>query len=713
MRRRSIFIRLVPAMASIALAVGGGPSGAGAIYRAVLGSPVARTHLGGTQWRFGRVPLPAEVIGLAAVSCGSQRSCLAIGSTDGIDTVLLRSTDGGLHWTERPDPAGIGNFSAVSCVSARRCMATTSSGFLGFSPSGVAISADGGLTWRPERSIPAARSGYWGVVRCLSASVCYVFNAQARSYLTGGIERTTDFGEHWTTEHVSGPMAGAINGVLDASCVLPSACVAAGQWSRGGKLSPMLATSDGGSTWHVHVAPTAAPDLEAVSCGSTRDCVAAGGSGDGADAVASTDGGVTWRRAAGLPAFGIAWAATCTGARTCLLVGETASGLANNGVVARTTDLGRHWTVTRTTRGGGILSAVSCPSAAHCVAGRESDGAISPTPAGSQGFDVSNNGGSSWRQVGLPLTSADLQSVACPGASVCFAVGGTAGPADDAVVLRSRDGGRTWRVVLVSGRLQTLSDISCPTTAECVAVGVLNYGTGNAIVRTDDGGRRWRVAAPPAGVRALSDVSCPTAAFCEVLGRATRGGGLARLLRSTDGGRRWQVSKPPRGVAYLLGLSCATSRVCAAVGDGVSGGPIIVRTTDGGLRWIRQRPPRGAMIVESVSCPGTLTCYALNDTVPITIEVTHDGGAHWASQRLPGPGDELPSDISCATSRMCAGVAMIPGISGAIFETTNGRSWRQATLPADTDDLLGITCGRRGCVAVGIDGQVLLSGAGG
>ncbi len=711
MRARSlparVVIRAIPAMASIALSMGGWPITAGAIYRVAFESAAMRTHLGASQWRFGQPPLPAGVIGVPSMSCGSAASCLAIGSTAGFGTVLLRSGDGGLRWTEAPSPAHLGRFFAVSCVSALRCMATRGPVGLGTSSSGVAISTNGGLTWRADRSIPVASSGFWEEVRCVTASVCYVFNSQARNYLAGGIERTADFGG----QHVSGPNAGAVDGVRVGSCATALACVAVAQWSRGGTLGPILQTSDGGSTWLVRVAPV--PDLIAVSCGSARDCVAAGGSGTGAHPIASTNAGVTWRRVAPLPDVGTAWDTTCTAPRSCLVVGQTGTGLSNDGVIARTTDLGRHWAVSKTARGTGFLSVVSCPSATHCVVGRQSDGSIDPTPAGSQGFDVSDDSGVSWRPVNLPLAVADLQSVACPAVSVCFAAGGTSGPADDAIVLASRNGGRTWQTVLVTGRLQSLASISCPTVAECVAVGTLNFGTGNAIARTDDAGRHWHVSSPPARVAELTNVSCPTAAFCEVIGRVPSGNAPTRLLRSTDGGRRWQVSRAPRGVAYLLDLSCANSRVCSAVGDQVNPrSASVVRTADAGLHWTSQRPPPGATILDSVSCPDALTCYAFSDTFPTTIDATHDGGAHWAVHPLRSPKSDVnpPSDLSCATSRICAGVGMTPAFNGAVFETTNGDSWQTATLPPNTKWLLGISCDRHGCVAVGVDGQVLLSG---
>ncbi len=711
-----VTIHAIRVLVSVALAHSGAP--AGAVGVGVGAQALTSPSAGAPQWRFGQPPLPAEVIGVGHLSCPSRRVCLAIGFTAGFGSVILRSTDGGSHWSEISEPVQLGSFIGLSCPDPRHCLATTAPGRTSKgapSAGGVATSTDGGLTWHADNSFPALSSGYFGVVRCVTVSVCYVFNSEASSYLTGGIERTADFGGHWTTERVTGPQAGTLQAVQDASCPTTSVCVAVAQWSRTGKASPLLQTSNGGRTWTIRVAPTKAADLTAVSCGSAEDCLAAGGSGAEADPVASADGGVTWQAAAALPAVGLAWAVTCPSARSCLIAGQVGDGEENDGVTARTTDLGRHWTATKTQRGAGILDVISCPTAVHCVTGRESSGSILPAPADSDGFYVSGNAGASWQKVGLPLSLSELQGVACTTVTVCYAAGGTSGPADDAVVLRSADGGNTWRVVLTTSRFQSLSSISCPTAAECVAVGTQNFGKGSGIARTDDAGRTWQVTRPSAGLADLTDVSCPTTAFCAAIGDAAKGSAPARLLRSADGGRHWTVSRPPSGVDYLQGLSCATGRVCTAVGDGKRpvGPAVILRTTDAGLHWTPQRAPHGATILNSVSCPSVSACDAFSDTSPPTIDVTRDGGARWSVQRLSPNASEAiaPSALSCVTSTFCAGVDLFLTFAGAAFQTVNGKTWQDVALPAHTQWLLGISCTRRGCVAVGVDGEVVLSGS--
>lgn len=715
MRARSLTVkatmRAMSGAISLAMALGGWSAATGWVSRLTTGPSVTRSQA--SHWHFGRTSLPPAVTDVARVSCGSPRLCLAVGYTGETDSVLLRSTDGGMTWTEGQGSAPAGSFTALSCVTATRCMATV---FIGARrPGGVATSTDGGLTWHADRSFPLLKDALLTVLTCVTASVCYVFNAQAHSYLTGGIERTSDFGGHWTAQHVSGTDASVIDSVDGASCATASACVAVAGWTSAANQSPILQTSNGGGTWTVRVAPTRRADLDAVSCAGGGDCMAAGGgTGAGPDAVVSVDGGVTWNAAARPQALGLAFAVACTAAQSCVLAGQVGgSGLANTGVVARTSDLGGHWSVTKTARGRGFPTSLSCPAPLRCVAARNSDGAFLPTPAGAVGFYASVNGGASWQLTGLPLGLAELQSVSCPTASVCFAAGGTGGPADEATVLRSANGGNTWRTVLMTRRMQTLSALSCPTAAECVAVGTLNFGVGNGLARTADGGRHWQVSRPPAGVVSLTSISCPTAAFCEAIGRV-RGRAPTRLLRSADGGRRWTVSRAPGGVAYLLGLSCPSSRVCTAVGDGIHppGPAVIVRTVDGGRHWTRQPPPHGATILDSVSCPDTRDCDAFSDTSPATIAVTRDAGAHWSVQHLAGVGGQAspPTFLSCVTRTLCAGVVTSDPFSGTVIETSNGATWREPALPAGTQWLLGISCDLRRCIAVGVSGQVVVSG---
>jgi photosystem II stability/assembly factor-like uncharacterized protein len=676
--------------------------------------PVASTATpaasGQPAWRRSHVPLPPEVIGFSALSCGSTRDCLAVGDTGGQATLLLRTTDGGLHWARVAGRGLVREFGAVSCVSALRCMATTAAPGFDRPLNRVETTTDGGRNWRFDTALPTRM---WGTLQCVASSVCYLFAAQG-SHLAGGIERTADFGKHWASQQITGTNSNAVNAIHAVSCPTQADCVAVAGWKLHGHLSPIVTTTNAGVTWTVRSAPTAGQDLDAVSCGSASDCLAVGGEGLGADAVRTTNGGMTWLASTAPPVIGQAWTISCTAPGACLVGGQVGNGISNKGVIAKTTDQGAHWTVMRFGRAG-IPDHLACPSATHCIATRFHNGADEPVPAGSVGWLVSGNDGASWRAIEPTMEIAELQSVSCPTGSTCFAAGGATGRSNDAIALRSGNSGETWQLVLATRRLQSLSSISCASRLQCVAVGTQNFGRGDAFARTTDGGSHWQVNAAPPGVAFLTTVSCPTTRICLALGLTHAKRAPTLILRSADGGRHWTVRPAPRPVAYLLGLSCASGRTCTAVGDPVHppGPAIIERTTDGGLRWTKQAAPHGSTILDSVSCPDAQTCYAFSDTSPPTIDVTRDGGSHWVASKLTaGRGAVFPpTSLSCMARLICSGVAGNPPlIRGLVFDTTNGGStWSAPAMPAGIASLLGISCKQGHCVAVGIDGQVIRS----
>ncbi len=706
-------IRVVATTALLATALAGGSATAAVTREAGHAPGTALASGGPSGWRIAPAPLPPEIDGFSSLSCGSRTLCLAVAGTGGLAQVLLRSTDGGVHWRQVLGTPPAFSFIKVSCASATRCMATLAGRRFDGPANRVATSTDGGRTWQVEPPIPAKNEG---PLQCVTASTCYLFNVQ-RSYLAGGIERTTDFGKHWATEHISGANASAINSIKAVNCSSSSTCLAVARWNLHGNPEPVVTTANGGRTWTVHA--TTATGLIEVSCGSARDCLATGQAGRHADAVATTDGGISWHDVTIPSELGTGWAVACTSPRTCLIGGEYGKGISNNGLIARTTDLGRSWSVTKTTAKYGFPTAISCPTVSYCVTTRQSNGNTVPVPPEADGWFVTADSGASWHRTGMPVELADLQSVACPTATVCFAAGGLTGAANDAVVLRSGDGGQSWHVVLITARLQALSSISCPSARECVAVGTLNWGTGHAIARTSDGGSHWQVNAAPAGMVTLASVTCPVTSFCLALGQTSDDRrGHSWFLRSTDAGQRWSTEHAPKGVGFLFGLSCASRSTCTAVGDSFNpkDPAIIERTTDGGLRWTAQRAPHGVTILDSVACPDTRTCYAFNDAfTTAAIAVTHNGGGTWLRQRLRGPAGATigPSGLACMTSQDCVGIGLAvdePGLQSHIFETLDGGStWVLPPLPPGTGWLLGVGCSRRACVAVGADGQIMLS----
>jgi photosystem II stability/assembly factor-like uncharacterized protein len=417
-------VRAVAATALLATALAGGSATAAVMREANHAPGTTLTSDGSSRWRIAPAPLPPEIDGFTSLSCGSRMLCLAVAGTGDLTQVLLRSTDGGVHWKQVLGTPAAFSFLKVSCASATRCMATLAASRFDAPASRVATSTNGGRTWQVKPPIPAKNEG---PLQCITASTCYLFNEQ-RSYLTGGIERTTDFGKHWVTEHISGAHASAINSMKAVNCSSSSTCLAVATWNLHGNPEPVITTANGGRTWTVHA--TTATGLTEVSCGSARDCLAIGETGRHADAVATTDGGISWHDVTTPSVLGTGWAVACTSPRTCLIGAEYGKGLGNKGLIARTTDLGRSWSVTRTGAKYGFPTAISCPTTSYCVTTRQSNGNTAPVPPDADGWFVTSDGGASWHRTGMPVQLADLQSVACPTAAACFAAGGLTGAAN-------------------------------------------------------------------------------------------------------------------------------------------------------------------------------------------------------------------------------------------------------------------------------------------
>jgi photosystem II stability/assembly factor-like uncharacterized protein len=527
------------------------------------------------------------------------------------------------------------------------------------------------------------------------------------SYTAGGIEKTTNLGASFSTEHLSGPGAAVQSDLLDISCSSTMSCVALAETTSGA--SDVVRTANGGADWSTASLPAGSgASLNSITCvAATTECMAVGTDGPAAVSFTSANGGRTWAAAESLGFSGTPLAVACLTASSCVAVGEEGDGLTDDGVVATTADFGNSWLASARGKGSGILYALACPSATGCIADRSPQSLSPPGPAGGTGWLVTHDGGAKWTSVDVPLGIAELSDVSCVTSSECTAVGGTAGPKDEGVIVATSDGGSKWVVSAYVPGLQSLTSVSCPSAAVCVAVGTLNWGTGHLIAYTDDGGSDWATVAPPSGVTSLLAVSCPTPTVCEALGR--RSSGKSELLRTTDGGSMWAASAPPAGLAYGLDLNCPSAEDCYLVGDRSQGGAIFA-TTDGAGKWVRLPVPSADSIVESVSCPTVKVCYALSGP---DVAVTTDGGSHWTNRALPPALSFPPEKISCASASSCGGVSMGPGPvspSVAFATQTAGKSWYSPVLPKEVGFLLGISCVPAACASVGVDGEIVRGG---
>jgi hypothetical protein len=658
----------------------------------------------GKPWVFQSAPLPPWIELTGSITCGGPSSCISIGQ-ENVGDALLTTTDAGAHWSLAQPPADIGAFVRISCFG-DDCLATSGPHVFGATqPSGAASSTDGGRRWTVDTSIRGSGQGFWSTVDCPTASTCYLLDEGLGSYTAGGIEKTTDLGTSFSTEHIAGAGAGNVRDLVEMACASATSCAGLAVSSSGA--SEEVWTANGGADWAVAGLPGGSnASLESITCvAATTDCMAVGSDGSAAVGFTSANGGRTWRAAGSLGFSGDASGVDCSGSSSCVAVGYEGDGTSDDGVVASTADFGKKWEASARGEDSGTLFDVACPSARLCIADRSPRAFSPPGPAGGTGWLVTRNGGVKWASADVPLGIAELSDVSCVTSSQCTAVGGTGGPKDEGVIVATADGGSKWGISDYVPGLQSLTSVSCPSAAVCVAAGTFNWGTGHLIAYTKDGGSHWATVKPPAGVNTLLAVSCPTPAICEALGR-TPPSGRSVLLRSTDGGASWVESKAPDGLAYGFDLSCPSAEDCYLVGDRSKGGAIYA-TTDGADKWVRLPVPAADSVVQSVSCPSLEVCYAASYS---DVAVTADGGSHWTNEALPPVPSFPPEMISCASTSSCAGVTMgngpiSPGV--AFATTTAGKTWYNPALPADVGFLLGISCVSTECTSVGVDGEIV------
>jgi glycosyl hydrolase family 18 (putative chitinase) len=507
---------------------------------------------------------------LNSVSCSSPSWCVAV------DTLGHAYSWNGSRWTSWR-VAGIG-LTSVSCPSSSFCVAVDGWGdahvWDGSSWSTTAVDSSGS-------SLQS--------VSCAAVTFCAAGDWNGNVFVYDG--------HRWSAADPVDPAGG---GVSSLSCPSASFCVGT-DWNGGSVLW-------NGAAWKLKTSfdANAAGGLMSVSCVSAVSCVAVDGSGD-----YLTWNGVKWTAPVMIDLTGDGFESlSCGSASACVAVDWNGNALAFNG---------SSWTApaiacpssstnsagTCSTRGSyvdpraGVLDAVSCASAAFCVAvdgngnasvsGTVSDidpiaGILTSVSCVSSSFcaAVDSNGyallwrGSAWS---VPSWSASspvdkrgpLVSVSCVSASWCVAV--------DENGYAVTFNGLRWSAPALIDPAGQLTGVSCASAGACAAVDA----HGNALVLD---GARW-VSVPLGAGRALTGVSCPSVSFCAVSGAV----GAYTLVgdAASGGGFRSPVA------GGLTAVSCASARSCVAVGasgdlvrwNGVSwSAPVTVDRDGGGLTGV-------------------------------------------------------------------------------------------------------------------------------
>ncbi len=378
-------------------------------------------------------------------------------------------------------------------------LAGGSAGALGIDGPGAGTA--GASTWTVQRtpSTGASHGDLTGVA-CASVSWCvavgYTFGTDPGT-TRPLIERYRGPGG-WSVETIKlgRKQHGQLQGV---TCRSSRFCFAVGTLeTAGGDTLPLLERWNGAG-WHRERAPRAhfegsvdETGLNAVTCTSTRACVAVGLDEDSGYPLVERFNGRRWgvqRSQTPNEDGGVLLAVACTSRRDCTTVGRSAdAGVAGCSAPIIERSRGGRWTLQRVPRlpacsgvNGSGLNAISCAVASACIAVGQFD---RDNQAHDQAL-VERRRAGGWSIGPVPTAThlidpwgggVYLNGIACSSRRACEAVG-SAGSELRLVPIAERWNGRRWRLERTAPKLRDgeLFDIACPVRHQCIAVGA-NYG---------------------------------------------------------------------------------------------------------------------------------------------------------------------------------------------------------------------------------------------
>jgi hypothetical protein len=321
---------------------------------------------------------------LDAISCARAQGCVVVGADPAGRAVVSAGTEDEGRWTWSAAAAlrgglgGSGRLAGVSCATPSTCVAV-----------GTDVSAQGATTfgtlhrgrwrWTALSAVPSdpTGSGSLAAVSCPTAVSCVAVGADAagQGIVTTGTR--TEAGWRWSVAAAVTPDASGSGPLTSVSCGAPTSCVAVGADASSEGIVTTAVATGASWTWSAAASLGAGTDrLVGVSCAGAAWCVAVGNDGSGLGVVTTgTRTGATWswqldQRPGARAALG---AVTCRTTRLCVAVGSTPTGRGTTGqyAVGRRAAGGLVWSGARTVpaRGGamGPLLAASCAALDACA----------------------------------------------------------------------------------------------------------------------------------------------------------------------------------------------------------------------------------------------------------------------------------------------------------------------------------------------------------
>jgi photosystem II stability/assembly factor-like uncharacterized protein len=294
-----------------------------------------------------------------------------------------------------------------------------------------------------------------------------------------------------------------------------------------------------------------------VFCGGSLEC---GGFLPGG-IVYSNDAGATWLKGFVPSNAGNLQSVTCVSTLKCLAVGALNGplGPTSSSYVLRTLNGGANWTMLTLSPNG--LVAVSCPSATRCFVSGSNH-------LGTAGLLLATNDfGAHWAQLKVPKGLTQVNKLACPLISRCFALATTSKNARD--LISTTDGGSTWKTISLSTSFKGVFNLTCPTESTCLAVGGTGPSNSNALVlQSRNSGASWKSESIPQRDGYLNAIFCRASGACLVAAGDLGGqNGHPTILSSSNYGQSWSLVSTPSQFGGLTGVSCSLTGSCVAVGS--------------------------------------------------------------------------------------------------------------------------------------------------
>jgi hypothetical protein len=408
-------------------------------------------------------------------------------------------------------------------------------------------------------------------------------------------------------------------------------------------------------------------------------------------------------------------AVSCPRRSDCLIVGSAGPNPASGGVLAA------HWNgrsisalpaPSPKSAASSVLNAISCASAARCLAVGSSD-----TAAGDARTLAESWNGSRWSIVRSPnpkgSPDSELNAISCRRPTACVAVGLYVNRKSVSLSLAESWNGSRWSIVRSPNPKGStgsgLTGVSCASASKCMAVGsYTGRSEVNKTLAEAWNGSRWSVIASPNPKGStgsfLAGVSCFRRSACKAVGTYGNSSGVNVALAESWNGAHWKVvsSPDPKGAeaSRLATVSCASATRCLAVGYSYTSTEISLAESWNGTRWSVLTSPSPSInaLLYGVSCKAAANCLLVG-TFYNSSNNYATLAEHWNGRAISvvNQDSDLPA-VSCVSAAYCLAVGSFLNASDsqALTELWNGSRWSVVKTPspagADGTYLNAVSC---------------------